>query len=65
MAQLNEKKEKQLLKFKDQLQLGIRYYQELLPKISGNLQYLQEVKNDLFRSEEKLNSLEIQVPATA
>ncbi|WP_426585814.1 hypothetical protein [Mucilaginibacter sp. R-33] len=60
VANLNEKKGKYLLKFKDQLQQGITYYKELIPQISNQTQdYLERMLKDLLLSEEKLQLLNI------
>ncbi|HEY1007116.1 MAG TPA: hypothetical protein VGD92_08040, partial [Sphingobacteriaceae bacterium] len=61
----NDKKQKQLTQFRDQLLQGIRYYRELLPDLAGNLQDLDVLKQDLLCSEEKLNALQIRMPETA
>lgn len=55
LKDFNDKKHKQLSKFKEQLQTGIAYYQELfitLPKETSNL--VQEWLNELSASERKL-----------
>lgn len=60
VANLNEKKGKYLLKFKDQLQQGITYYKQLIPQISNQTQdYLERMLKDLLLSEEKLQLLNI------
>ncbi|HEY1025485.1 MAG TPA: hypothetical protein VGE26_09995 [Sphingobacteriaceae bacterium] len=60
MADITEKKEKQLMKFKQQLLQGIKYYQDLLPRLTDNMQFLNELKRELFLSEERLEKLSLQ-----
>ncbi|PJJ83544.1 hypothetical protein [Mucilaginibacter auburnensis] len=60
MDNLNEKKGKYLLKFKDQLQQGIAYYKQLIPNISNQTSaYLEQMLNDLALSEERLAMLKV------
>ncbi len=60
MDNLNEKKGKYLLKFKDQLQQGISYYKQLIPNISNQTSgYLEQMMNDLTLSEERLAMLKV------
>ena len=60
MDNLNDKKAKYLVKFKDQLQQGISYYKTLIPTISNQTkEYLEQMLNDLAVSEEKLAMLTV------
>lgn len=61
MSDINAKKEKQLLKFKEQLQQGIQYYHTILPKLTDNIHFLDELKRELFLSEEKLQNISLQL----
>ncbi|MEO6520824.1 MAG: hypothetical protein ABIN91_04040 [Mucilaginibacter sp.] len=62
MKNLNEKKAKYLMKFKDQLQLGIDYYKQLIPQISNQTQaYLDQMILDLALSEQELSSIQIEM----
>ncbi len=55
-----KKKEKYLLKFKDQLQAGIAYYKLLIPQIADEAStYAKRMWEDLSRSEEHLNALHL------
>jgi len=57
---LNEKKGKYLLKFKDQLQQGIVYYKTIIPHIGNQTkEYVEQMLNDLARSEERLALLKV------
>lgn len=57
---LNDKKGKYLLKFKEQLQQGISYYKTLIPQMTGQTgAYLEDMFGDLLQSEEKLCLLHI------
>ena len=52
---LNDKKGKYLVKFKDQLQHGIDYYKQLIPEISNQTQaYLDSMLHDLGLAEDQL-----------
>src|SRR5690606_28002850 len=42
LENLNEKKEKQLIKFKEQLQNGINYYKDLIPKFFNQTEKYKE-----------------------
>lgn len=54
----SDKKEKLILKFKDQVQAGINYYKQLLPEISNQTQdYLNKMYKDLIISETHLKAL--------
>jgi hypothetical protein len=56
----SEKKEKYLLKFKNQLQDGINYYKELLPQITGQTrEYMSQMQKDLLLAEAHLEALGI------
>lgn len=60
MDNLNDKKAKYLLKFKDQLQQGIAYYKTLIPTIGNQTKdYLEQMLDDLAASEEKLAMLKV------
>lgn len=53
-----DKKEKYLLKFKNQLQEGINYYKELLPQLTGQTkEYISQMQKDLMLSEVHLDAL--------
>ncbi len=55
VEQLNEKKRKYLLKFKEQLQNGINYYKELIPNLYNEKEiYRNKMLNDLLKFEHKL-----------
>ena len=57
---LNDKKNKYLAKFKDQLQSGIDYYKQMIPQIANQTQhYLESMYQELLLSEKKLCILEI------
>ncbi|WP_158826781.1 hypothetical protein [Mucilaginibacter lacusdianchii] len=54
----SDKKEKYLLKFKNQLQDGINYYKNLLPQITNETQeYLHKMYTDLMVAETHLHAL--------
>ncbi|MDT3401468.1 hypothetical protein [Mucilaginibacter terrae] len=54
----SDKKEKLILKFKDQVQAGINYYKQLLPQINNQTQdYLNKMYQDLIISETHLKAL--------
>jgi hypothetical protein len=56
----SDKKEKYLLKFKNQLQDGINYYKDLLPQISGQTkEYINQMQKDLLLAEAHLEALSI------
>jgi hypothetical protein len=58
LENLNEKKGKYLLKFKDQLQHGIAYYKQVIPQITNQTQeYADRMLKELLLSEEKLDLL--------
>lgn len=60
----SDKKEKYLLKFKNQLQEGINYYKQLLPQLTGQTQeYLSNMRKDLLLSEANLEALSIEFMA--
>lgn len=57
---LNDKKAKYLKKFKDQLEDGIQYYKDLIPKISNQTEeYLNKMIDDLMDAERRLIALPI------
>ncbi len=57
---LNEKKGKYLVKFKDQLHQGIEYYKQLIPQITNQTQdYIDQMLHDLHLSEQILSTLTI------
>lgn len=56
----SDKKEKYLIKFKNQLQDGINYYKTLLPQFSGQTkEYINQMQKDLMLSEQKLEALNL------
>jgi hypothetical protein len=56
----SDKKEKYLIKFKNQLQDGINYYKTLLPQLSGQTrEYLSQMHQDLMLSEQQLEALNV------
>jgi len=60
MKNLNEKKGKYLVKFKDQLHQGIDYYKQLIPLITNQTQaYIDQMLHDLHLSEQRLSTLTI------
>ena len=61
----NDKKQKQLTRFRDQLLQGIRYYRDLLPDLAETFGSTEDLERDLFRGEVLLNALEIPVPEAA
>jgi hypothetical protein len=57
---LNDKRSKYLMKFKEQLQNGIDYYKELLPQITNQTHsYIESMYRDLRMSEKKLCTLQV------
>jgi division protein CdvB (Snf7/Vps24/ESCRT-III family) len=55
---LSDKKGKYLSKFKNQLQNGIDYYKELIPRINNQTAaYLDKMSNQLAEAEAKLQLL--------
>ncbi len=54
-----EKKQKYLVKFKNELEEGIAYYKQLFPKLSNQAQGLAAMLEDLYFAEKKLNNLTI------
>lgn len=60
LGQVNEKKEKYLFKFKEQLHKGIDYYKELIPELYNETEaYRIKMLNELMRFEHKLNTLHV------
>ena len=59
LSNFTQKKEKQLLRFKDQLFEGIRYYYNLLPEIGSSDEFVTRLKSDLFNSELSLAAADI------
>ncbi|GAA4322178.1 hypothetical protein GCM10023149_22340 [Mucilaginibacter gynuensis] len=58
LKNFTDKKEKYLVKFKDQLLQGIIYYKQLIPQISGQTEdKLKEMQHMLLGCEAKLNAL--------
>jgi len=56
LVQLNDKKRKYLIKFKEQLQNGIDYYKELVPKLYNETDnYRIRTLNELLRLENELH----------
>jgi hypothetical protein len=57
---LNEKKGKYLIKFKEQLQQGINYYKQLIPKLTNETQaYIENTYRELILSEQQLSLLDL------
>lgn len=57
VEQLNDKKQKYLFKFKEQLQNGINYYKELIPKLYNETEiYRIKMLKELLGFEGKLNA---------
>lgn len=56
---INDKKQKYLLKFKAELENGITYYKQLFPKLSNLAHTLPTVFEDLLNAEKKLAALNI------
>jgi hypothetical protein len=54
---LNEKKQKYLVKFRNELESGISYYKELFPQLSFQKQKVVDLLEQLFLAEEKLNAI--------
>jgi hypothetical protein len=52
-----EKKQKYLVKFKNELEEGIAYYKQLFPKLSNHAQGLAAMLEDLYFAEKKLSNL--------
>lgn len=56
----SDKKEKYLLKFKNQLQDGINYYKDLLPQLSGQTkEYISQMQKELLLAEARLEALSL------
>lgn len=61
LKDLSDKKQKQLIKFKEQLQHGIDYYRSLCDKVSENAsEFMQTLYDDLGLYEYNLNAIEIE-----
>lgn len=56
---INDKKQKYLVKFKTELETGIAYYKQLFPQIAKETQSLMAVLEDLYVAEKKLGELAI------
>ena len=54
---LNDKKQKYLVKFRNELESGISYYKELFPQLSFQKQRIVELLEQLFLAEEKLKNI--------
>ncbi|WP_276360686.1 hypothetical protein [Daejeonella sp. H1SJ63] len=58
IQEMNDKKVKYISKFKEQLQNGIEYYKQLVPKITDQTEvYRKKMLNELQEIEETLNNL--------
>jgi hypothetical protein len=56
---INDKKQKYLVKFKAELENGIAYYKQLFPQIAKEAQSLAVVLNDLYIAEQQLHEMAI------
>ncbi|ASU31963.1 hypothetical protein [Mucilaginibacter xinganensis] len=56
---LNDKKQKYLVKFKNELEHGIAYYKELFPQLTDQKQKLMNILEDLSTAETKLSFINI------
>lgn len=66
LKDLTDKKEKYLLKFKDQLHNGIEYYKNLIPQINNQTDaYLEKMKEQLQEAEAKLHLIKIGEPVNS
>lgn len=64
LKDLSDKKEKYLLKFKEQLHNGIEYYKNLIPQINNQTgPYLEKMREQLLEAEAKLHLIKIGEPA--
>jgi hypothetical protein len=58
IQEMNDKKTKYFVKFKEQLENGIKYYKQLIPKITDQTEvYRKKMMNELLEIEEKLQHL--------
>lgn len=58
IQEMNDKKAKYIMKFKEQLENGIEYYKQLIPKITDQTEvYRKKMLNELLEIEEKLQHL--------
>lgn len=58
IQEMNDKKAKYFIKFKEQLENGIEYYKQLIPKINDQTEiYRKKMMNELLEIEEKLHHL--------
>jgi hypothetical protein len=56
--EMNDKKAKYFVKFKEQIENGIEYYKQLIPKITDQTEvYRKKMLNELLEIEEKLQHL--------
>jgi hypothetical protein len=56
--EMNDKKAKYFVKFKEQIENGIEYYKQLIPKITDQTEvYRKKMLNELLDIEEKLQHL--------
>ncbi|MFA6945271.1 MAG: hypothetical protein WC220_05145 [Pedobacter sp.] len=60
LQEMNDKKAKYFSKFKEQLENGITYYKQLIPKITNQTEvYRKKMLNELLEIEEKLQHLNL------
>ncbi|HZY39606.1 MAG TPA: hypothetical protein VFE53_23280 [Mucilaginibacter sp.] len=59
ITSFTDKKQKYLVKFKNELEEGIAYYEQLFPKLTNQAQSLATMLEDLYFAEKKLNNLTI------
>jgi hypothetical protein len=58
IQEMNDKKAKYIIKFKEQLENGIEYYKKLIPQIKDQTEvYRKKMMNELLELEEKLQHL--------
>ena len=58
IQEMNDKKTRYFVKFKEQLENGIEYYKQLIPKITDQTEvYRKKMMNELLEIEEKLQHL--------
>ncbi len=58
IQEMNDKKAKYIVKFKEQLENGIEYYKQLIPKITDQTEvYRKKMLNELLEIEERLQHL--------
>ena len=59
VASFTDKKQKYLVKFKNELEEGIAYYKQLFPKLTNQAQTLSAMLDDLYFAEKKLSNLTV------